>query len=391
MSNRGTRLVSRVVIAIAALPFLAACGTVLPGEGPSAARILQQNSSPDQPAENEYAIVPVSGQVISAQLGFEPRGLRKVFGMGSPEAYRNRIGVGDILRVNIWEAADNGLFSTTDTKNTQFPPMRVDKRGRITIPFVGVIRAAGYTPLQLQKRIERLLQGKAISPQVLVSITKNVANSVVVNGDVRNPGRYEISLKGDHVLDVLAAAGGAAAPARETMLTLIRQGRKGIQNLKRIIRNPGENIYVRPGDQIYLSHNPQTFTAFGAVGKTGEYPFDSDRVNILEAVARAGGLLDDRADAKGVFLFRLEDNKVLRQIDYDEEALNPSGRTPTVYVLDMSKPRAFFLAQGFVMRDNDVIYVANSAGAELKKFLMLLNAGTAALRGVYSTANIAGK
>ena len=376
-----------MVMALGALPLLSACGTVLPSEGPSTAQILQENPGTHQ-NNGDYAIVPVTGRVIAVQLGFEPHGLRRVFGMGTPQSFRNTIGVGDVLQVNIWEAADNGLFSTSDTKNTQFPPMRVDKRGRVTIPFVGVIRAAGYTPLQLQKRIERRLEGKAISPQVMVSIVRNVANSVIVNGDVRKPGRYEISLKGDRVLDVLASAGGAAAPARETMLTLIRNGRRGMQSLKRIIRNPGENIYVRPGDQIYLSHNPQTFTAFGAVTKTGEYPFDSDRVNILEAVARAGGLLDNRADAKGVFLFRIEDNKVLQGFDYPQEKLNPSGKTPTVYVLDMSKPRAFFLAQGFMMRDNDVIYVANSASTELRKFLALLNAGTAAVRGTYSTATL---
>jgi polysaccharide export outer membrane protein len=382
-----THFVAKLIMMGMILPAMSACGTVLPSEGPSAAQIIEQRPE-DSQAQGEYAIVPVSGPVIAAQLSFEPHGLRKVFGKGSPESFRNRIGVGDILRIDIWEAADDGLFSTADKKETRFPPMRVDKRGRITIPYVGVIRAAGLTPLQLQKRIERQLDGKAISPQVMVTIAKNVANSVVVNGDVRKPGRYEISLKGDHVLDILASAGGAAAPARETMLTLIRNGRRGIQSLKRIIRDPSENLYVRPGDQIYLSHNPQTYTAFGAVTKTGEYPFDSDRVNIIEAVARAGGLLDNRADAKGVFLFRIEDNRVLRAFHYDADKLNPSGKTPTVYVLDMSKPRAFFLAQGFMMQDNDVIYVANSAGAELQKFLKLLNAGTAALRGTYSMATI---
>jgi polysaccharide export outer membrane protein len=222
----------------------------------------------------------------------------------------------------------------------------------------------------------------------MVTIVRNVANSVIVNGDVRKSGRYELSLKGDRVLDLVAAAGGAATPARETMVSLIRNGRKGIQSLKRIIDNPSENIFVCPGDQIYLSHNPQTFTAFGAVSKKGEYPFDSDRVSLLEAVARAGGLLDNRANAGGVFLFRYERNQVLRAAGKDPAELHPSGLTPTIYVLDMRKPRAFFLAQAFMMRDNDVIYVANSVSTELTKFLRLLNLGTATLRGTMSTVNV---
>ena len=381
--------VSGILGVLLVLLLLTGCsGAMLPSEGPSRARILEQKQTDDDTA-GEYVIVHLDGNVVQALLGFESHGMREVFGKGEPRTFHNRLGVGDILQINIWEAAENGLFSTQENKRTEFPPVQIDRNGRITIPFVGSIRAAGYSPLQLQKRIERALEGKAISPQVMVTVAKNVANSVVVNGDVRKPGRYQMSLKGDRLLDIIAAAGGATAPARETMVTLIRNSRRGIQNLKRIIRDPRENIYVRPGDQIYLSHNPQTFTAFGAVAKTGEYPFDSDRVNILEAVARAGGLLDSRADAKGVFLFRLESNRVLRAAGVDLERLNSSGQTPTVYVLDMSQPKAFFIAQGMVMRDNDVIYVANSVGTELQKFLALLNAGTAAIRGTYSTAMVA--
>jgi len=176
---------------------LAACGTVLPGEGPSAARILEPENH-KQP--DEYAIVPVSGQVVSVLLAREPEGLRKVFGMGSPKIFRNRIGVGDVLKINIWEAAENGLFSTAEKKRTELPAVQVDSRGRIVIPFVGALRAAGYTPNQMQRRIVNALEGKAISPQVMVNIIKNMANSIVVNGDVRKPGRYQMSLGGDHIL-----------------------------------------------------------------------------------------------------------------------------------------------------------------------------------------------
>ncbi len=387
--GRERHILSGILGAAAAAFLLSGCGgAVLPGEGPSTASVLEEAHGTDDEARHEYAIVPLDEQVVRALAGFEPQGMRKVFGAGSPRTFQNRLGVGDVLQINIWEAAENGLFSTQEKKRTELPPVQIDRSGRITIPFVGSVRAAGYSPLQLQKRIERALEGKAISPQVMVTVVRNVANSVVVNGDVRKPGRYQMSLKGDRLLDIIAAAGGAAAPARETMVTLIRHGRRGIQNLKRVIRDPSENIYVRPGDQIYLSHNPQTFTAFGAVVKTGEYPFDSDRVNILEAVARAGGLLDNRADSKGVFLFRLESNRVLRAAGVAPERLASAGRTPTVYVLDMSRPKAFFVAQGMVMRDNDVIYVANSVSTELQKFLSLLNAGTAAVRGTYAAATV---
>ena len=375
----------RILIALVGTFTLAACGGgLLPAEGPSSAQIWKEAQSADS-ANKDYTIVPISGAVVSAQLKFESEGLFKTFSTGTPWTFRNNIGTGDILEVHIWEAAEGGLFSTNDSKGIKLPLVQVDKSGRISLPFVGRIRAAGLSPSQLQKKIERSLDGKAISPQVMVRVLRSETNSIVVNGDVRKPGKYQLSLKGDRILDLVAQAGGATGPARETLVTLIRNGVRGTQNLKRIIRTPTENIFVRPGDQIYLSHKPQTFTAFGAVAKTGEYSFDSDRVNILEAVARTGGLLDGRADSKGVFLFRFENNEVLRAFGHPEEEISPIGVTPVVYILDMSKPRSFFLAQGFLMRDNDVIYVANSISTELQKFLRLLNAGTAAVRGTQAT------
>ncbi len=375
----------RLFFAFSVALLLAACGAVIPSEGPSAGSIVKDASAKSETAD-EYLIIPVSAQTIATQLRFEERGLRATFGSKARRIYTNRIGVGDILQINIWEAAEGGLFSTADSKGTQLPPIKVNERGYISIPFVGIIKAAGLTPLQLQKRIEKALSGKAISPQVLVNIARNRSNTVVVNGDVRKPGKYEISLKGDRVLDMIAAAGGAAGPARETMLTLIRGRKRAVQNLKKVISDPSENIYVQPGDQIYLSHNPQTYTALGAVTKTGEYAFDKDRVNLMEAVARAGGLLDNRASPRGVFLFRYERNRVLRAMGYSGDQLNPSGATPVVYLIDFSNPRAFFLAQGFLMRDNDVVYVANSMSTDLMKFLELLNATTSAVRGTVATA-----
>jgi len=373
------------LVCLLLIMLLTGCGgAVLPAEGPATQDILSKTHT----EQKDYVIVPVDGQVAAILASHAPNGLRRVFGAGSGEAFQSRIGVGDVLQIHIWEAAEGGLFSTQERKRTELPPVRVDRMGRITIPFIGAVRAKGLTPRQLQQRIAQALEGKAISPQVLVTVIQDVANSVVVNGDVRKPGRYQISLKGSRLLDIIAEAGGASAPARETMVALIRKGRRGIQNLKRIIQDPEENIYVRPGDQIYVSHKPQTFTAFGAVAKTGEYSFDSDRVNLLEAVARAGGLLDNRADARGVFLFRFENNNVLRQIGVSSENLHPAGRSPVVYVLDMSKPQAFFLAQGMMMRDNDVIYVANSISTELQKFLGLLNAGTAVIHGTRNTVTI---
>ena len=73
-----------------------------------------------------------------------------------------------------------------------------------------------------------------------------------------------------------------------------------------ILNNPEENIYVWPGDVITVVRDPQTFTVFGATGRSEKAAFDTAGITLEEGIARAGGLLDNRADPAGVFLLRFE-------------------------------------------------------------------------------------
>jgi len=74
--------------------------------------------------------------------------------------------------------------------------------------------------------------------------------------------------------------------------------------------NAENNIYILPGDRIYVYQEQQKFIAFGATGGNtagvaqNEIPFDAWRLNLAEAVAKAGGLGDLQADPGAVFLYR---------------------------------------------------------------------------------------
>lgn len=83
--------------------------------------------------------------------------------------------------------------------------------------------------------------------------------------------------------------------------------------------------------------------------------------SLAQALARSGGLVDQRADARGVFVFRFE------------RADAPGGEPrPVVYRVDLKEPSSLFVAQQFEVQPRDVLYVANAPGAELQKFLNLL-------------------
>ncbi|WP_439333767.1 hypothetical protein, partial [Stenotrophomonas maltophilia] len=74
----------------------------------------------------------------------------------------------------------------------------------------------------VQALIEAELAGKAIQPQVLVSVTKPVSQTVTVTGEVTAGARVPLSGKGDRLLDVVASAGGVRAAVSETFVRLSR-------------------------------------------------------------------------------------------------------------------------------------------------------------------------
>jgi polysaccharide export outer membrane protein len=114
--------------------------------------------------------------------------------------------------------------------------------GAITIPFADRIAVAGKSPVEVQRIIEQRLAQKAIEPQALVVITKSITNSVTVSGEVVAGARVPLSVNGDHLLDVIALAGGAKAPVYETFVRLSRV--TATIPLETLVSDPTANIYA---------------------------------------------------------------------------------------------------------------------------------------------------
>jgi polysaccharide export outer membrane protein len=140
--------------------------------------------------------------------------------------------------------------------------------------------------------------------------------------------------------------------------------------LDSVIRDPRQNILLKPGDVVTALFQPQSFSALGATGKNEEVLFEAQGISLAQALARSGGLNDSRADARGVFVFRFEDAKLV-------DAKGPmtksaDGTVPVVYQIDLRDPASLFVTQNFPVQNRDVIYVANSPEAEFNKFLRLV-------------------
>ena len=250
---------------------------------------------------------------------------------------------------------------------TRLPDQQVGPDGAISIPYAGRVPAAGHTPGEVERTIEERLGPKALEPHALVVIRRSTANSVAVSGDAVTGGRVPLSPGGDRLLQVVAAAGGANAPPHETFVRLSRGGVTATVSLATLVDHPDQNVFAEPGDVVTVIRQPQTFSAFGASGKNDAITFDAETLTLAEALAKAGGLLDDRADPRAVFLLRYEPVAVVRALGQPIATGAPNGVSPIVYRLDLRDAKSYSLAQEFRVRDKDIIFVANAELAGIYK------------------------
>jgi polysaccharide biosynthesis/export protein len=202
---------------------------------------------------------------------------------------------------------------------------------------------------------------------------------VTVVGDVRNSARFALTATGERLLDAIAASGGVSQPVGKVSIRITRQqkdeGRRVTQvatlPLDTIIMDPAQNILLQPGDVVTALHQSNSFTVLGATSKNEEVNFEAQGISLAQALARSGGLQDQRANPTAVFLFRFEDPTVLS--DGPPGIARADGRVPVIYQIDLKNPASFFHAQDFPMRNRDVLYVANAPAAELQKFMNLLS------------------
>lgn len=357
---------------------LAGCSS-LPSSGPTASAILEETTVP---TEARYSVVTVDEQVASVLKGRAADATLSSFGGYGGGSADTRVGVGDTVSLTIWEAGAGGLFAppvvvsaTTagGSRAAPIPDQLVGRDGAIMVPYAGRVRAAGRTTYEIQRQIERALEGKAIQPQVLVSVTRPLSNTVTVIGESTAGARVPLSPKGDRVLDVIASAGGVRSPTTETFIQLTRGPRTARVAMSRIVSDQRENVFVRPGDLVTVIRDPQFFMAYGATGRSADIPFDGEGVTLAQALTKAGGLLDYRADPEGVFVFRLETLAVARALGADTPSARIGNRVKVVYHVNMRDPNGLFMASNFRIFHRDLIYVSNAPLSDVQKFMQLFN------------------
>jgi polysaccharide export outer membrane protein len=348
---------------------LSGCAS-LPSNGPTANQIVKRSSEPD--ASIHFDIVPLTAaDLVALNASASPSVPPLVF---PRPAEVGVIGPGDILQISLFEVGVS-LFGR-DTTNTsglfdpsahseKLPSIIVNQAGYIRVPFAGDILAAGQTPDSLSRYIEWQFKGKSQAPQVVISIASNVSNIAYVSGAVRKPGRLDLTLGHERLLDAVAISGGSTGTPEDSIVRIVRGTQTVEMRLSDISVGGPENFVLSPGDRIEVLNRPRSYLAMGATGKVSQISFEANELSLVEAIARASGPSDAAADPTAIFLFR-------------DQAGVPTGAggeaaRPVIYRINMMEPSTYLLAQRLRMRDKDVLYFANARANQPSKLIGLLN------------------
>lgn len=375
---------ARIGVSLLLLASVSAC-SALGSSGPSTGVVAQSTGTPVGSAD--IKVVDVTEAVARrAVADNQPMPLSQVIGDAPAEG--TIIGRGDVLEVTIWEAPPavlfgiNANFGPSDSgsamastggvgQRTPMPEMMVDGDGTIRIPFAGSIQAAGRTPRQIEREIISRLSAKAHDPQVAVRLATNANATVTVVGEVTTNARVPLTPRGERVLDVIASAGGVKQPVGKTTIQITRGDHVATVPLEVIIHDPAQNIRLGRDDIITALYQPFSFTSLGATGKSAEVPFEGTGLTLSQALGRVEGFKDDRADIRGVFIFRFEKPSALDPAIAETGRRTPDGRIPVIYRVNLRDPATMFVAQSFPIKDKDVLYVSNAPLSDFARFMSI--------------------
>ncbi len=156
------------------------------------------------------------------------------------------IGNDDLLAINVWKEPDI----------SRQVPVRSD--GKISLPLVGEVKAAGETPLKLEQDLAARLKNYIDEPEVTVIVQQINSQKFNILGQVNHPGSFSLA-NAATVLDAIALAGGFRDFAKQKSIYVLRANADGSEtripfNYKDVVKgkNPAQNVKLEPRDTVVV-------------------------------------------------------------------------------------------------------------------------------------------
>lgn len=257
-------------------------------------------------------------------------------GAEEAEQFEYRIGPLDLLEIKVLGA---------DEMNRS---VRVDSRGNINLPLIGMVKASELTGYQLEEKIAQLLAKDYLqNPQVSVFIKEFTSQRVTVQGFVKRAGIYDFQGQAT-LLQAISMGGGLDEKANENAVKVVRavNGRESetkVYNLAAIRLNKAPNPILKGGDTVVVEEMLPV-TVEGAVTRPGVF-YMRGEPTLMQAVSTAGGLNDLARDDDIKVISVLEDKKVTMKYNISEirdgKISDPKILPGDIVVVEQSGVRRF--------------------------------------------------
>lgn len=284
------------------------------------------------------------------------------------DGYEYRIGIGDVLSIIVYDHPELTIPAgserpTEDTGNTVYSD------GTIFYPYVGRIQVAGRTIEDVRSQLQSRLATYVTEPQVDVKVVGFNSQKAYVTGQVERPGVMPITNVPMTILDAINLVGGLNGDANWHDVVLSRGDAETHIDVYSMLQsgNMRQNQLLKDGDVLHIPDigNQKVFV-MGEVMDPITLPMGNSRLSLTDALSEAGGMDEEQANAKGIFVIR--------------QAAPDTGKLATVYQLDARNATSLVLGAQFMLQPTDIVYVT---AAPLSRWNRVVNQLTPTISSVY--------
>lgn len=301
-------------------------------------------------------VVPITAADVEAPAGdSHPQEQR-----AAPAEYR--LGAGDVVAIALLDNAGAPDPRADSLRQSDAAPAvsgPISASGTIFFPYAGSVQAAGLTVDELRAAVATRLAAFFNQPQVNVRVLEYRSQRVLVSGQVKAPGLVPVTDLPLTLLEALARSGGPTPEADLESVSITRDAQVRTVSLRTIAG--AQDPVLRAGDVVTV---PDTLSkkvhVMGEVRLPSTYPMTGGRMTLADALGTAGGIDSTTADPSHIFVFRREQGSTV------------------AYMLDSGNPAGMVLAAHYLLKPQDVVYVApvsfTNYNRALARFLPTLQA-----------------
>lgn len=282
-----------------------------------------------------------------------------------------RISNSDILSINLigYPEITPPIPSTaiTTATNPYASGYPVDQQGYIQFPLVGRIKASGLTVTQFTNNLRSQLQRYLKYPDPQVKIVNYRGNKFFIDGEVRQPGEFNIADAPVSLYGAISMAGGATPEGDSNNVVLMRRGVRyelGLRDLQNMGLSASQ-IYLQDGDSIHVnSLDRNKVYVLGEFGDIKPLEIPEQGISLSQVIGQAKGLNPLTANAAKVYVVRDHGNASYTDI----------------YYVNLQTVTNLALANRFEMQPDDIVYVDPTGLTRWSRFVNSILPSSTAIR-----------